>query len=59
MPAPLMPEITREKMSPETTGAGIAYFCSAFDFETMKRPRKMTMAAKPRVVRYSNWKLAS
>ena len=59
MPAPLMPEITSEKMRPETTGAGIAYFCSALDFDTRKRPKKMTSAANPSVVRYSNWNPAS
>ena len=26
--------------------------------KTMNRPRKMTMAAKPRLVKYSNWKVA-
>ena len=54
IPKPLMAEIKIEKIMPETTGAGIAYFLNAADFETRARPRKITMAAKPRVHRYSN-----
>ena len=59
MPEPLIIATTIEKMIPDTTGAGIAYLRSNFEWFTIARPRKITMAAKPRVVRYSNLKLAT
>ena len=45
-------------MIPETTGAGIAYFLNAAECATIARPRKITIAAKPRVHKYSNLKFA-
>ena len=50
----LMKETTREKIRPETTGAGIAYLRRSLECRTIARPRKITMAAKPNAVRYSN-----
>ena len=54
MPMPLIRETRMEKIIPETTGAGIAYFLKGAERATMARPRKMTMAAKPSVHKYSN-----
>ncbi|CCY81663.1 unknown [Clostridium sp. CAG:149] len=54
MPAPLMTDTMMEKMIPDTTGAGIAYLRRSAECATIARPAKITMAAKPRVVRYSN-----
>ena len=48
IPAPLMQDTMIEKIRPEITGAGIAYFLSASERATMALPRKITMAAKPR-----------
>ena len=59
IPAPLMQDTMIEKIRPEITGAGIAYFLSASERATMALPRKITMAAKPRVHRYSNLKEAT
>ena len=55
IPAPLMQDTMIEKIRPEITGAGIAYFLSVSERATMALPRKITMAAKPRVHRYSNF----
>ncbi|MPN30508.1 hypothetical protein SDC9_177979 [bioreactor metagenome] len=54
VPDILIMETASEKIRPDTTGAGIAYFFKIDDLETMPRPRKITMAAKPSVVKYSN-----
>ena len=54
----LMAEIRSEKMIPDTTGAGIAYFLNAAERATMARPQKITIAAKPNVQRYSNLNVA-
>ena len=59
IPAPLMQDTMIEKIRPEITGAGIAYFLSVSERATMALPRKITMAAKPRVHRYSNLKEAT
>ena len=58
VPVILIAEIRSEKMIPETTGAGIAYFLNAAECATIARPRKITIAAKPRVHQYSNLKFA-
>jgi len=54
MPVPLKMAIRTENSRPEITGAGIANLRSTWDRRTMARPAKMTSAAKPRLVRYSN-----
>lgn len=54
MPLPFRMAITMENRSPETTGAGMANFRSSAERLTMAWPRKITMAAKPKLVRYSN-----
>ena len=54
VPDILINETATEKIKPDTTGAGIAYFFRAADLLTIARPKKITMAAKPSVVRYSN-----
>ena len=54
MPLPFKMAITMENSRPDTTGAGMANFRSRPEWFTMAWPRKITMAAKPRVVRYSN-----
>ena len=48
-----------EKINPETTGAGIAYFFKAFEWLTHHLPEKITKAAIPNVHKYSNWKVAT
>ena len=53
-PLPFKMAITMENSRPDTTGAGMANFRSIADRLTMACPRKITMAAKPRLVRYSN-----
>ena len=46
-----------ENSRPEITGAGMANFRRSGECFTIVRPRKMTIAAKPRLLRYSNLKL--
>ena len=58
IPLILIAEIRREKMIPDITGAGIAYFRKREERATMARPKKITIAANPRVHKYSNLKVA-
>ena len=58
-PAPFRQDTRMEKIRPETTGAGMAYFRRGAEGATIQRPKKITMAAKPRLVRYSNLKVLS